>query len=89
MKTLVKSTINSYINSITINFYFMENVRIYTSNVQIDIMDAKNILNQAGINYFEINKMDTAHAGILGGTVDLHVSKENVEKALSLLAELK
>ncbi|WP_298515671.1 DUF2007 domain-containing protein [uncultured Kordia sp.] len=67
----------------------MENVRIYTSNVQIDIMDAKNILHQAGINYFEINKMDTAHAGILGGTVDLHVAEGDVEKALKLLADLK
>ncbi|MFK7750312.1 MAG: DUF2007 domain-containing protein [Kordia sp.] len=67
----------------------MENARIYTSTVQIEIMDAKNILHEAGINFFEINKMDTAHAGILGGSVELYVAKNDVKKALELLADLK
>ncbi|PTX59507.1 putative signal transducing protein [Kordia periserrulae] len=67
----------------------MSRVKIYTSNVQIQIMDAKHILNEAGINYFEINKMDTAYAGILGGDIELHVAKEDAQKALELLADLK
>lgn len=52
-------------------------------------MDAKNILNQAEIDYFEINKMDSAHAGILGGSVELHVSENDAEKANELLAKLR
>lgn len=67
----------------------MDRIKIYTSNVQIQIMDAKHILNEAGINYFEINKMDSAYAGILGGDIELHVAKEDAEKALQLLADLK
>lgn len=67
----------------------MSKVKIYTSNVQIDIMDAKNILDQAEIAYFEINKMDSAHAGILGGSVELHVSEEDATKANELLAKLR
>lgn len=67
----------------------MSKVKIYTSTVQIDIMDAKNILNQAEIDYFEINKMDSAHAGILGGSVELHVSENDAEKANELLAKLR
>ena len=67
----------------------MDKVKIYTSNVQIQIMDARHILDEAGINYFEINKMDTAYAGILGGDIELHVAKEDAEKALQLLADLK
>lgn len=67
----------------------MSKIKIYTSNVQIEIMEAKDILDQAGINYFEINKMDSAHAGILGGTVELHVSKDDAEKANELLAGLR
>ena len=38
---------------------------------------------------FEINKMDSAHAGSLGGTVELHVSKDDAEKANELLAGLR
>lgn len=67
----------------------MDRIKIYTSNVQIQIMDAKHILNEAGINYFEINKMDSAYAGMLGGDIELHVAKEDAEKALKLLANLK
>ncbi|MEM6720408.1 MAG: DUF2007 domain-containing protein [Bacteroidota bacterium] len=67
----------------------MDSIKIYTSTEQIQIMDAKHILSEAGINFFEINKMDTAYAGILGGDIELHVAKEDVEKALELLADLK
>jgi hypothetical protein len=52
-------------------------------------MDAKHLLDEAEINYFEINKMDTAYAGILGGSIELHVEETEVEKALKVLADLK
>lgn len=67
----------------------MESIKIYTSNVQLEIMDAKHILSEAGITFFEINKMDTAYAGILGGDIEIHVAKEDAEKALTLLTDLK
>jgi len=67
----------------------MENVRIYTSNDQVDIMDAKNILHQAGVNFFEINKMDSAYAGMLGGSIELLVAIKDAENALALLTDLK
>ncbi|MGH1385774.1 putative signal transducing protein [Kordia sp.] len=67
----------------------MDRVKIYTSNIQIEIMDAKNILHEAGINFFEINKMDSSYAGMLGGSIELYVDKKDVEKALPLLADLK
>ncbi|MBC8756597.1 DUF2007 domain-containing protein [Kordia sp. YSTF-M3] len=67
----------------------MNRQKIYTSDSQIQIMDAKHILDEAGINYFEINKMDTAYAGILGGSIELHVEEADAEKSLKLLADLK
>jgi hypothetical protein len=67
----------------------MDSIKIYTSNVQLQIMDAKHILSEAGIHFFEINKMDSAYAGILGGDIEIHVPKEDAEKALELLADLK
>ena len=67
----------------------MSNVKIYTSNVQIEIMDAKHILDEAGINYFEINKMDRAYVGMLGGSIELHIAEEDAEKATELLSKLK
>ncbi|AXG72203.1 putative prokaryotic signal transducing protein [Kordia sp. SMS9] len=67
----------------------MDRIKIYTTNEQIQAMDAKHILSEAGINYFEINKMDRSYAGMLGGDIELHVAKEDAEKALELLADLK
>lgn len=67
----------------------MDRQKIYSSDSQIQAMNAKNILDEAGINYFEINKMDTAYAGILGGNIELHVEANDVEKANELLAKLK
>ena len=63
----------------------MSRKKIYTSDSQIQIMDAKHILDQANINYFEINKMDTAYAGILGGKIELHVEESDAQKAVELL----
>ncbi len=78
----------SYINS-SQNYIYMDKEKVYSSDSQIQAMNAKNILDEAGINYFEINKMDTAYAGILGGNIELHVEANDVEKALQLLSDLK
>jgi len=67
----------------------MSKQKIYTSDSQIQAMDAKHILDEAGINYFEINKMDSSYAGILGGSIELHVAEEDAEKAVELLSKLK
>lgn len=67
----------------------MSRVKVYTTNEQIQAMDAKHILDGAGINYFEINKMDSAYAGALGGSIELHVEETLAEKAIEALAHLK
>lgn len=67
----------------------MSRKKIYSSDSQIQIMDAKHILDQANVNYFEINKMDSSYAGILGGSIELHVEEVDAKKALTLLKDLK
>ncbi|WP_046745984.1 putative signal transducing protein [Kordia zhangzhouensis] len=67
----------------------MEKKKIYSTDSQIQVMDAKHLLEEAGINYFEINKMDSSYAGILGGSIELHVAEEDVSKAIAVLNELK
>jgi hypothetical protein len=67
----------------------MTKQKIYSSDSRIQIMDAKHILDDAEVNYFEINKMDTAYAGILGGNIELHVDEKDAQKAVELLAKLK
>ena len=67
----------------------MSRQKIYSTDSRVQIMDAKHILDEAEVNYFEINKMDTSHAGILGGSIELHVEEADVEKAVTLLKSLK
>ncbi|WP_430412372.1 putative signal transducing protein [Kordia sp.] len=67
----------------------MSKVKVYASNSQINVMSAREILAKAEINYHEINKMDTAYAGILGGDIEFHVAEADAEKALEALVSLK
>lgn len=67
----------------------MSRQEIYSSDSRIQMMDAKRILDEAGINYFEINKMDSSYVGLLGGSIELHVEEADVEKAVKLLKDLK
>jgi hypothetical protein len=66
----------------------MSRKKIYTSDSRIQIMDAKHLLDETGINYFEINKMDSSYAGAFGN-IELHVEETDAEKAIKVLADLK
>ena len=67
----------------------MSKVKVYTTDSQIQVMSARELLAEAEINYHEINKMDTAYAGILGGNIEFHVEEADAEKAIEALADLK
>lgn len=51
----------------------------------IKIITAKHVLGEAGIKAFSVNKMDSAHAGILGGTIELYVNEADEERAREIL----
>jgi len=67
----------------------MGKVKVYASDSQIQVMSVREILAAAEINYHEINKMDTAYAGILGGSIEFHVEEADAQKAIEALASLK
>lgn len=67
----------------------MSRNKIYSTDSEIQAIDAKHLLDEAGINYFEINKMDRSYAGILGGSIELYVEETDTEKAIKALADLK
>lgn len=62
------------------------NEKIYYSDSHLKVVTARNMLEEAGINTFVINKKDTAYAGVFGD-IELHVSKEDAEKAREILVE--
>lgn len=53
----------------------------------LKIITAKHVLGEAGIEAFSINKMDSAHAGILGGTIELYVDALREEEAKKILID--
>lgn len=64
----------------------MEDSTIFFSISQIKIMTAKHLLKEAGIVAHTVDKLDTAHVGLFGH-IELHVSKDDEEKARKLLEE--
>lgn len=67
----------------------MSRQKIYSSDSRIQVMDAKRILDEAKITYFEINKMDSSYVGLLGGSIELHVEEVDAQKAIVALQVLK
>ena len=50
-------------------------------------MEIKNILESEGIEYYEMNKLDSSYTGILG-ELQLYVSEADSEKAQQLLESI-
>ncbi|MBO3097990.1 putative signal transducing protein [Gelidibacter pelagius] len=62
----------------------MSDIKIYSGSSQVRVMEIKNILENEGIEYQEVNKMDSSYAGIFG-EIQLFVSEADSEKVLQLI----
>ena len=65
----------------------MSDYKIYSGNSQVKVMEIKNILESEGIEYYEMNKLDSSYTGILG-ELQLYVSEADSEKAQQLLESI-
>ncbi|RXJ51166.1 putative signal transducing protein [Gelidibacter gilvus] len=62
----------------------MSDIKIYSGSSQVRVMEIKNILENEGIEYQEVNKMDSSYAGIFG-EIQIFVSEADSEKVLQLI----
>ena len=65
----------------------MSDYKIYSGNSQVKVMEIKNILESEGIEYYEMNKLDSSYTGILG-ELQLYVSAADSQKAQQLLESI-
>ena len=63
-----------------------EMIKIWTSPEIITVEGAQNILSEKGIESFIMDKRDSSYPGILG-SVELYVSEDIAEEAISILNE--
>ena len=66
----------------------MSDIKIYSGTSQVKAMEVKNILEVGGIEYFEMNKLDSSYTGILG-ELQLYVSEADAERAQQLLIDIE
>lgn len=66
----------------------MSDIKIYSGTSQVKMMEIKNMLENEGIEYFEMNKLDSSYTGILG-ELQLYVSEADFEKAEELLKNIE
>lgn len=66
----------------------MSDYKIYSGTSQIRAMEIKNLLESEGIEYYEMNKLDSSYTGILG-ELQLYVSEADSEKAQQLLESIE
>lgn len=65
----------------------MARALIFSGTSQVEALGIKNRLNEEGISFFEINKMDSSYAGILG-KIEVYVKAEDETKARAILSSL-
>ena len=66
----------------------MSDIKIYSDTSQVRAMEIKNLLESEGIEFLEVNKMDSSYAGILG-EIQLFVSEADAERAVELIEKIK
>lgn len=66
----------------------MSDIKIYSGTSQVKMMEIKNMLENEGIEYFEMNKLDSSYTGILG-ELQLYVSELDFEKVKELLKNIE
>lgn len=65
----------------------METSLVYFTISELKIVTARHLLAEAGIESFVLNKKDSAHVGLFGGTIDLYVGEDRKPEAQSILSE--
>lgn len=65
----------------------MARALIFSGTSQVEALGIKNRLNEEGISFFEINKMDSSYAGIIG-KIEIYVNTEDETKTLAVLSSL-
>jgi hypothetical protein len=58
--------------------------RVFSTKSKVELMGVKNLLDSESIESFEINNVDSAHAGAFG-YYELNVNTEDVEKARKII----
>lgn len=66
----------------------MSDIKIYSGTSQVRVMEIKNILESEGIEFYEINKLDSSYTGILG-ELQLYISEVDASKARQLLENIQ
>lgn len=62
--------------------------KVFSGTSQIQAMGFKNALSEAGITFYEIDKSDSAYAGLFNDII-IHVDAENERQALAILKSLR
>lgn len=65
----------------------MARALIFSGTSQVEALGIKNRLNEEGISFFEINKMDSSYAGIIG-KIEIYVDAEDETKTQAVLSAL-
>ncbi|MCX7551819.1 putative signal transducing protein [Xanthomarina sp. F2636L] len=65
----------------------MDRILIYSGNSQVLVSGIKNVLDETGITYYEINKSDSSYPGILG-EIKIFVDETDGLKAKALIADI-
>ncbi|MGR7813364.1 putative signal transducing protein [Lacinutrix undariae] len=65
----------------------MARALIFSGTSQVEALGIKNRLNEEGISFFEINKMDSSYAGVIG-EIEIYVNTEDETKTLAVLSSL-
>lgn len=61
----------------------MSDIKIYSGTSQVRVMEIKNILENEGIEYQEVNKMDSSYGGVFG-EIQLFVAESDATRAIEL-----
>ena len=66
----------------------MSDTKIYSGTSQVRVMEIKNILETEGIEYYEINRLDSSYTGILG-ELQVYVAEADAKKAQQLMESIE
>lgn len=65
----------------------METQLVHITLSQLEIMTARHLLHEAGIQTFVMNKSDSVYPGIFDGKIQLFVGKDQATVAKKILAD--
>lgn len=62
--------------------------KVFFTKSKVELMGVKNLLASDGIEFLEINNLDSAYAGIFGD-YELSVDEKDVEKAREIIKQFQ